>query len=265
MTKTWIAGLGNAQIVETAWERQMQIDGMENYENSRLGVSPSATNAGKKLLRSLLKKAEGAILTMQSELVGRPRTPRALKATVISIPADTLALITLKEVIDKTYGGADPDNGAAWQSLSRQIASACETELNFRHWVSTSREAARAYAAEQNMSSVPMSYAERMIAEKQGDRTARHRWKQTIKELSEYQWELEEKYFCGDALLSRVCDALPETFERHFLVTSILKKKFIRMVPEARQRFDDIEFSTSNAQCVRKPMLTTPRRWTAND
>lgn len=90
------------------------------------------------------------------------------------------------------------------------------------------------------------------------------RWRNTINELSEYEWEIEEKHFCGDALLACVADAMPDDFERIYVSTPTGNKKFVRMSDATRKKFDDIEFSVSTAQTVRKPMLTKPRRWEAN-
>lgn len=261
MTKTWIKGLESPHIVETAWERQMQVSGLEDYENARAGKDASSTIAGKKMILKLLKATEAGMTALQYEVMGQRRTTRSLKATVVAIPPETLALITLKEVIDKTYTTTRPEHGAGWQGLATNIASACETELNFRHWVSTSQEAARAYAKANGLTAIPQSMAERMIAERSNNPSQVFKWKNTIKELTEYQWELEEKHFCGDALLSCITATLPEHFTECLVGFSGGKKKFIRMTDEARGSFDRIEFSKAAAQCVKMPMLTTPRRW----
>ncbi len=262
--KTWWADLPNETLVETAWERQMNLSGLEAYEMARTGKA-STTATGQRFMRKLIAQADDAIIEMQKKVINLRRVDRNLKATVIVVPSDTLALLCLKPMIDGTYSASDPSIGIGYQTLSESIAKAVELELNFRHWVESSRQTAREYAEANGLTKVPPSTAERLIADQGVSRQSLWNWKRTFADLSEYKWDTLEKHYCGDALLSSVAAGLPEYFEVHFMSRAHQNKKWVRMTPAFREKFDNMEYHTASVQMQKKPMLARPKKWEATE
>ncbi len=267
--KTWWANLPDDTLLETAWERQMNISGMESYENSRLNkngkMTPASQSvAGQKFLRALIDRVDQAILEMQRKLITTTRVDRNLKSTVLIVPSDTTAMITLKAMIDRSYGASDPGIGAAYQGVATDISKSVELELNFRHWVETSKEASKAYAKVNGLAKVPRSMAERLIEEQGVCQRTISRWRQSFSELSQYKWDTLEKHYCGDALLITAAESLPEYFDVHHYFKAGKKQKYLRMSEAFRKRFDDLEFSVAGLQVTKKPMLKRPKKWTPN-
>lgn len=264
--QTWWSELPDDTLVETAWERQMNLTGSLSYERSRTdknGKPRAATEsvAGQKFLRKLLERAEEGIETMQKSIVTNARVDRNHRGTVIAVPAETCALLTLKPIIDRTYFASNPEFGVPLQGVVTTVAKAVELELNFRHWVEKSKEAAKAYAKAEGLASVPRSRAERLIQEHGVSRQSLIRWRNTFEELSEYKWNTLEQHYCGDALVSAVVTALPEFFEIQLMRNGVLTPKTVRMTDTFREDFNNLEFQVSSAQLSKKPMITKPRRW----
>lgn len=263
--KAWWSELPDTTLIETAWERQMNIAGIEAYENARSGVDATDTMAGKKFLRNLLDRATEGITTIQQEMATITRVERDLKATAIVVPADTCALLTLKPMIDRAYSASDPDVGSAYQGIVTEIGKSVELELNFRHWVAASASAASAYAKSQGLAKVPKSMAERLIEEQGVSRRNLIRWKQTFSDLGSYQWTNEQIHYCGDVLVAAVVRELPEFFTVHLLQSRMKNQKFLKLTDDFRKEFDRIEAKLTNMQMVKKPMITKPRKWTRNE
>lgn len=262
-----IEGMRNwpdSTIREADWERQMSLSGLQNYENMRADQKASGTVGGKKVIRSLIKKAEKSLDGLQHQLLGAERTPMNHKGVVVVVPPETLALIALQAMIDSSYSTGSPERGAGWQGVCTKIGRAVETEHNFRHWLKASKEKAKAYAKERGYDSVPPSLAERMIAEKRLTRWQINRLKNTIEDLSAYEWDIEEVHYCGDAILTTVVSALPDDFEIIYAAARGSNQKFLRMTDRCRQKLDDVEYSVSRMKTTRKPMLTKPRPWKAH-
>lgn len=262
MSDYWWSSLGDETLTETAWERQMNIAGIEAFETSRHGSKATETRTGKKFLRKLLERSSDAIAEMQMSVLGIRRLDRNVRATVLMVPEDTAAMLTLRALIDRTYGCADQEKGYNYQILAKEIAKSVETELNFQNWLQTSAKEAAAYAKEKGLKNVPKSLAERLIEERGISRATFFRWKKTFEELNTYQWDNLEQHYCGEALMKTVVDALPEVFEVHHLYERGKTSKFVRMVPSFRQNFDHLESRVAQLQVVRKPMIARPRRWT---
>ncbi|MDO5647345.1 hypothetical protein [Paracoccus sp. (in: a-proteobacteria)] len=269
--KTWWADMPDPVLMETAWERQMNLSGMEAYEASRyregttdLRGSASDTKAGQKVIRRLLEVTETALEALQRESVAvapRHRTSRSARATLVLVPAETLALLTLKTMIDRAAGCPNPNEGVNYQQTCVQLAGVVETELNFRNWVKESRNAAKAYAEAEGLTKVPRSTADRILAESKVTRSAVWKWKQTFTALSEYSWTTQEKHYCGDALITTTINALPDHFETHNATHKGVLRKYLRTTEAFRHELERIEHQISIHQTVKKPMLTKPKRW----
>lgn len=258
--QAWRHDGGDPVLDEMGWERQMLTEGSELYDARLATADASDTSTGKATLRKYLKRAAEAIQAMQLDVLGRARVERDMKGTVALVPADTLALITLKTLIDCTCTVPSPDTGAPVISVSQNIGRSVATELNFRNWVTSSCEQARAYAEEKGIPT-PRSFAEKLIAERGATRRNLNQWKKTFEELCEYEWDNLAEYFCGDALLQAVVDALPECFEIHHPIRKGKSSKCVRMLPEFLAAFNDKEARLAMIQPVRKPMLTEPHDW----
>ena len=259
--QTWWADLPDDTLVETAWERQMNLSGIDAYENTRDHKKASSSASGQKMLRKLVDTTAEAISVMQKEMVGTNRVERNLKATVIVVPADTIALLCLKPMIDRTYGANDPDCGAGYQSLAETISKAVELELNFRNWVESSRQTAADYAAAKGLEKIPRSMAERIIEDQGVTVRGIRNWRKTFSELSEFKWDTLQLHYCGDALLTTVVQALPDQFEIHHVFRGGNNKKHVRMTQRFREQFNNMEYHVASMQMQKKPMLTRPKKW----
>lgn len=265
--KHWNADDGDSVLVETAWERQMNMAGVEAYEKSRLTAKgdlreTSTTITGQKVLRKFLERSSEAIQRMQKEVLGiTSRTPRNLRATVLMIPEETASLLTLRALLDRTYGVPDIERGYNFQILCKEVSKAVELELNFRHWLKESEKQAKDYAKQMGWKKVPKSLAERLIDERGVSRSQIMKWRMTFEELNEYQWDTLEYHYCGEALITAVVEELKEVFEIHVVMEKGKAMKMVKMLPGFRKQFDDMEFKVSQMQVIRKPMIAKPRRW----
>lgn len=255
---------------ETAWEREMNVSGFNNYTDYRDGlksangkpISPEKTKAGEKFIRKLLKDATQGIKDLQESIIGNRRAERSVRGTLLLVPADTMALICLKVMIDKTYATDQPARGVPLTTLTTTIGKAVEIELEFRTWIEQSREAAREYAEKEGLAKVPVSQAERLLKEK-GVKAARSLsyWRREFEVLKEYQWTNQQKRYCGDALVHAVVDALPDRFEYFYNTRESQNQKFIRMTDTFREEFGELDYRLARMQTVKKPMLSKPVRW----
>ena len=264
MIKVWWKDLPDPETTETVWERQMHLAGLEAYELSRRDQA-SETTAGQKILRDLVQRASVAIQKMQEEVLDTKRVSREIKGTVLLAPPDTAALLTLRAMMDGTYSASNFYEGVNYQYLCREVAKAMELELNFRKWLKSSKEAAKEYAKAHDLSGVPKSMAERIMDREVLDRRGIHKWKKVFAELNAYRWNSLEQHYCGEALVSTVAEALPETFKVHNVVKQGKSPKYVRMTDEARERFAQIEDKIAASRVVKKPMLTRPRKWIKED
>lgn len=270
MTKTWWSESPDEQLVETAWERQMNMAGIERYETSRFKKNGdlqelTMTQTGQKTTRRMIKNAITAIDELQKEMsLPRSRTSQSNRATVLALPSETLALITIRALLDRTYDCSSNDQGVNWQLICKEVGKAVEDELNFRTILKGSREQARVYAKELDKA-VPKSFADKMIEE--GDPRSRslRRWKETFKDIETYTWDTSEKLFCGEALLDTVIMALPEDFTKHKVHEAGFMKNYAMMTDDCREAIDQSESMIASMQVIRKPMIRRPARWTKSE
>lgn len=265
--KAWWADLPTETLRETAWERGMSLSGIDAYEQSRYTANgktraASETTAGQKVLRKIIATATAAIEDMQLRLLDINRVDKSLKGTVLLVPAETSALLTIRHILDKTYATLEREEGANFQVCCKDVAKAVELELNFRNWLRTSKEAARAYAASKGQNTIPKSMAERLIEGEGVSRASMYKWKKVFSDLSAYRWDNLEQHYCGEALVKTVVDALPDCFEITTIFSKGKDEKVIRMTAAFRKQFDEIEHRVAQLQVIKKPMLTRPRRWT---
>lgn len=266
----WWADLEDSVLTETAWERQMSLSGIEKFERARLNKkgeqkAASDSSAGQKMLKRMVEQAALLIEAAQREVVASGKqtgtTARTAKAAVVSLPADTAALLVLRAIIDKTYAAANATDGCNYQILVKEVSRAVELELNFRNWVMKSKSAAVAYAKAEGLSKTPKSYAERLIEEEGLTPRSLSRWRKAFTELHEYEWSTLEKHYCGDVLVSAVVNGMPSAFEFHKLFKGERAEKTVRMTPTFREAFDTMEGRVADMQVVKKPMITRPRPW----
>lgn len=264
--KTWWEGLPNSVLLETAWERQMNLAGIDAYEAARENTTASDTDTGLRVIRKCIATATKAVEEMQRSMIIKDRVATNLRATTLSVPAETSALLTLKVMVDHAYGAVNPNDGANFHKVTMAVSKAIEQELNFRNWVQSSKEAARAYAKTEGITKIPRSIAERMIEEAGGDITRRLRqWRKVFKELNEYSWDDLEQHYCGDALVLTIAEALPEIFAIHVVPVKGRNTKHLKMTEEFRSQFDVLESKKAQLQAVKKPMLTRPKKWERNE
>jgi DNA-directed RNA polymerase len=263
--QSWWADLPTESLKETAWERQMNLAGIAEYEQKRYKSNDKAkdaseTTSGQKVIRKMLATAEAGIDMMQNAILDKTRVGRNVRGTVLLVPAATSAMITVKLLLDKTYTVTE-ETGVNFQRICKQVAMAIELELNFRNWVKKSRETAKAVAKAEGLAKTPKSKAEWLIENEGMDRTVIWRWKKAFEELSEYKWDELEQHYCGEALVRAVVEALPDHFEIIVLNQGARLESRVRMKQSFRETFNDMEQRTTNIQVIKKPMLTPPRPW----
>lgn len=266
-TKAWWAGLGDQTLVESAWERQMLSDGLEAYEQSQVrsngrAVELTDSGVGQKIIRDRIKRASDGVYEAQKRMLTRSGAGRDVRGAFISLPADTLAMIALRVVLNRVYSQADPDQGANFQFTCTNVSKAVETELNFRNWVTESRLQAKEYAKKMGLDKSPTPFAMRLIQE-EGNVTSRsiRNWKKAFEELNEYSWSKVQHHYVGETLIMAVVEALPDTLEVHVKWTKGRKVKFIRLTPEFLKEVQDRQMSLAASQTSKKPMLATPEGW----
>lgn len=264
--KPWWTDLPDDEVVENAWERDMNLSGIEAFEMARYDSKgklrpASETVTGQKQMRNYLTAAEAAIKAVQTNLIPINRVPRSLKATLMVVPSDTLALLTMRILFDRTMSSPDPNDGANLQTTCVFLASSVEGELNFRNWVKKSKEAAKIYASENDRQKVGPSIAERLIEEHGLSGRSLSRWKHTFEELSEYQWSTEEKHYCGEALINAVVESMPDVFDIGIFLRKGKASKTVRMLPDAYKKFCEMEGNIASMQVTKKPMLRRPNPW----
>lgn len=262
----WWKDLPDETLMESTWERQMQFTGIERFEQARIKSNGKVeeaheTRSGHKFLRKHIDRAAEAIEDMQRKVIGVNRVDRNLRGTVLLVPAETAALLTLRVLLDQTYRTVEVEYGANYQVVCKEIAKAIELELNFRHWIKTSREAAEAFAKTKGISKVPRSMAERLIEEEGLTHRSMRRWRRTFDELNTYHWESLEQHYCGEAMAKTTIDALPEVFEIKKVWKQGKEVRHVRMKDEFRVSFNEAEAKIASLQVVKKPMLTRPRPW----
>lgn len=273
---SWKPDGADETFVETAWERQMQIAGTTSYEKSRLREDgtlrdASETTTGQSTMRQLMAVAEKAIENTQKVLVSeRTGAPLDRRGTVVLVPSDTLAMLTVRTLIDLTMQAPEPDTGVTYSRVSRMVSKGVEVELNFRNWLAVEKanvktwfasEEGQKWAKENGVDKPPRSKADKLLDDYGGGERSIKKWAKVFDSLSEYKWDQLASYYCGDALVSSVVLALPEAFE----ITNPFRKghpvKCIRMVPEFHKAFSDKEAQNAMRQTRLKPMITKPIRW----
>jgi hypothetical protein len=248
-------------LSEMSWERDMLTRGTEQHDKRNEGTTAAKTATGQSILRKFVKRAEEAIELMQAG-VNRPRVERTAKGTLVVVPADTLAMVALRVIIDRTCTVPEPDVGSPYATVSRLIGQAVETELNYRHWLTSSNDEAKAYAKEKGIAT-PSSFAERKVADLGVTERSIRQWRETIKELTEYKWSDLSEFYCGDTLLQCVVSAIPEGFEVHTPWRTGKPVKCVRMIPSFLDEFHDRESRNAMIQPIRLPMLTVPQKWSS--
>lgn len=246
----------------------MNLSGIELFEQARgdSGRGASDTRTGQKVIREMIDTSTQAVEEMQRNIISnKTKAARNVKGTVLIVPAESSALITLRVVVDRTYSAINPEEGYNYQIMAKEVARAIETELNFRNWIIQSRAAAEAYAQEKGLPKVPKSQAERLLEEEGLNRMSVWRWKRTFDDLSAYSWDTLERHYCGDALLTAVIEALPEYFEKHMVNTRTKTVRHVRMTTEFREKFNGMEARVAQMQVVKKPMIARPKPWTVTE
>jgi DNA-directed RNA polymerase len=265
MTKVWMPNIADPVMNETAWERQMQFSGLERFERSRVDKQASETAGGQRMMRRLIKVSTISIEQMQKDILGINRVSRELKATVLMVPSETSALLTLRCLMNNTYNPSSMMDGVTYQLACRNVAQSIEMELNFMNWLAESKRSAEDYAKLMGLKSVPKSQAERLLAESGMDARTLRRWKKSFEELNKYKWDTLTEHYCGEALVATVVNALPDVFETHVAFKGGKKLKHVRMTNKFRKELDNMESRIAHIQVVKKPMLARPKPWTKGD
>lgn len=260
-TQTWIKDAETNHISEKEWEYEMQRAGMRHYESARYGNEPTNTLGGQTLLRSMIAKVENKIDLMQLDIFNDDTIPESIRSAIILVSSDALALIGLKEILDKTYRQLLVEGGCSYTTLASAIGKLVETEANYRHWQKTSRDEAKQYAEDNGLDFVPKSIAHRLTVERGVTPRQIKRWQKNFADLSCYEWSSEQKLFVGDFVIAAIVEALPNLFSIEIKKSKTKQAKQVMMMPELRNMIDRAELTISRQQIIRKPMLTKPVAW----
>ena len=260
-TKVMLRDMQDESLKEAAWERQMNLLGGENFDRAHDGKDASETNAGKRVIRNMILEATDAIAQVQKDQLSVRRVPLEYRGALLMVPAETLALITVTRVLDRTYSAAQPENGYQKDLLCRQIGHAVEAEVLYRIWVKESEKAAEEYAKVKGLTKTPKSRAEYLMKEGKVSRTSLTRWREKFSHLSETDWTKETKIYVGEALVETLLATCPDTFEFHRVVKVNNSVWHVRMTDEAYEEFNANHEAVARHQSVRKPMLARPKPW----
>lgn len=251
----------NDYISEKEWEYQMQRAGMNHYENARYGSNPTNTIGGQSLLLSMIKEVESAIELMQQDLFDDNTISESIRSAIVLVSSDTLALIGLKEILDKTYRQNLVTGGCSYKTLAITISNLIETEANYRHWLKVSKEDSKKYAEDNNLDFIPKSIAQRITIERGVTQRQIKNWQKKFEDLTCYKWTEEQKLYVGDFVLSAIVNALPKYFIVDVKKSRTRQTKQIIMQSELRNKIDNAEITISKQQVIRKPMLVKPVPW----
>lgn len=253
---------------ECIWEREMINAGRLIYEQSNYKASGKAKDAsetatGMKLIKKNLLSVMEVFEAEKKKLVRRPRTRKELKATIVALPSDACLSLGLKALIDACY--SVDINAAKLQAISFHVGKSCETELNFRHWVTTSKNSAKEWAKERGMSSTPQSLAERMLKEYGVDAARIRKWRKTFEELNEYEWDKQHRLFVGEFIVRSIVKAMP----KHFKIVETRRGPqtvwYVILTDAGKEMFEQSEANIAASRYIKLPMLSKPTRWTKED
>jgi hypothetical protein len=262
----WWTELNDPSVTETAWEREMMNSGMDRYEASRLTENgtqklSSDSAAGQKTIRSMMEVMTPAVAELQKTLIADRMLRIERKAPLILLEPEQMALLLIKLAIDRCHGATDTDLGVNIKGLSKRLGSMIELEVNFKVWVKSSKEAAKAYGKAHGYKSAPTSFAERLMTE-QGCNTRRVRdWQKHFEELKAYAWDDNALIFTGDALVGLLYVHLPEHFEKFVAKTNRSNENKIKMTQQGRETFNNLEQTVADMQVIKRPMIARPRQW----
>lgn len=260
-TQTWIKDAETNHISEKEWEYEMQRAGMRHYESARYGNEPTNTLGGQTLLRSMIASVENQIDIMQNDIFDDNKIPENIRSAIVLVSSDALALIGLKEILDKTYRQLLVEGGCSYKTLASSIGGLVQTEANYRHWQKASRDDAKQYAEDNGLDFVPKSIAQRLTLERGVSARQIKKWQKNFEDLSRFEWSEEQKLYVGDFIISAITTALPAMFIIEIKKSKSKQAKQVKMQPELRNMIDRAELTISRQQIIRKPMLTKPVAW----
>jgi DNA-directed RNA polymerase len=268
-TKTWWLNCPNEQLVETAWERQMNMAGIERFENLHYNANGKAKDVsdmavGHKTVRKMLKVGGDAVEKLQNDLVLMAKVNRIRRAAVLAMDHDTLALIGIRALLDSTYDTLEPDRGTNWQNICKNVGKSVENELSFQSILRQSKAEARQWA-QASGKPVPTSFAEKMLEKNKNVDKFVKRWKKTLDDVETYVWDTETQLYVGEAIIQTLVLALPESFEKGLVPEGGFLKHYVRMTDECRSKINQIEEQITKMQVIRKPMIRKPRAWTCEE
>ena len=260
--KVWVSDkTDDEHISETEWEYQMLRDGIRYYEATREGTSATNTPAGQSILRSIIKDCETTLEVKQRHIFDNKRIDEDTRSAIAIVPADTLSLIGLKEILDKTYREASIGKGASYTALANAIGSAVETEANYRYWQTQSKIAAKEWAEEHEIDYIPKSIAQRLTEEAGLTATQIRIWKRKFVDLTKYDWTTKQKLSVGDFVTSSILETLPNYFVADIDKSKNKTIKNVKMTDTLRNKIDNKEITISKSSVMRKPMLVKPDPW----
>ena len=265
-TPNYWGDLGDEVMTETAWERAMLSAGFERFSMSHVrkdgkAIEFSDSAIGEKAIKELLQRAERGVRKLQEQLVTARVVPMPIKMAICTIPADTLAAITLRAALNRIYNSNNPDRGDQYQYVCLRVAQGVENEVNFRHWIATSLEDAREYAIKVGVDKPPMAIAERLIRDQGVNRSTLTKWKRAFEELTTYQWDKVEKHHIGDLLLTAVVKAVPFALVIHLVPGRGNMTNYLKMHDDYRKKLNDRFLALAYMQSAKKPMLSRPEPW----
>lgn len=260
--QTWISGTSKEEhISEAEWEYQMLRDGIRYYEATREGTTATNTVAGQGILRNIIKDCETAIEVKQRHIFDNNKIDEDTRSAIAIFPADTLSLIGLKELLDKTYREASIGKGASYTALATAIGSAVETEANYRFWQAQSKKDVKEWVEENDIGYIPKSIAQRLTEEAGVTATQIRIWKRKFDDLSNYDLTTQQKLAVGDFVISSIRETYPDLFEAGMTKGKRKSTKNVKMTDALRHKIDNREITISNTSVMRKPMLVKPEPW----
>lgn len=252
-------------MMEMAWERRMMGLGQAEFDKRESSVNDfTNTKTGQTILSELLKRYTNAITILQKRLIGAGKH-RENVAPLLYMDPDVYALLALKVVLD-TYNSSNEyhgSKGSPVQVISKRVSRSIETEVNFRHWIATSKKTTKEWQRENGIKGTVLSHAERLIKENGVSRQVLSKWRKTFSELAEYEWDDETLVHAGEELLVTLCQEFPQYFE---IYMSSENGKTYRRFRKSDEFEDEVRRTADYHKmgCVLlMPMLVEPADWVA--
>lgn len=247
-------------IEEMEWEREMFRLGADRYILEQERSDFEFTKVGKKFIQDLFDRLEVKIKEVQKEAAGS-KGHKDRRGPLLLLDSEALTAITLKIVLTPPANAEAATSGAPLYFVCMKLGRFVETEINFRHWIHTSKEEAKEFANQKGLKKAPTSFAEKIIKEEGVSSRTLSRWKKCFKALTYYEWSDDILASVGEVLVNAAAAAIPEYLEIAERQTATQRTKRLVLTDFYHSEAHRIDAGARITQSIKKPMLIPPNEW----